>query len=88
MKIKVLESQIYPKEVMLSAVSKTISSRITEINRKIKDLCDLVEHYEKKYGLSTNEFYKKFKEGEMGDDIDFMEWEACKELLDELTQED
>jgi len=43
--------------------------------------------FEDKYGLSTEEFYKNFLEGKLGDRMDFFEWKASKEIWDELLEE-
>lgn len=37
--------------------------------------------------MKTAEFYGKFTRGEAGDEPDFFEWKALKELNDELTEE-
>ena len=37
--------------------------------------------------MKTEEFYKEFVNGALGDDIDFFEWKASKELYDELKEE-
>ena len=33
-----------------------------------------LDQFESQYALKSSEFYKKFKRGEMGDDMDFFEW--------------
>ena len=44
---------------------------------------------ESKYGMSWEEFKKKFEEGLMGDDadVDYIEWEATLTLIKELKEE-
>ncbi len=46
-----------------------------------------MDYFERKYGLNTDEFYSKFTEGTLGDDMDFFEWKASKEIYDELNGE-
>lgn len=44
---------------------------------------DLSEHlrgYERKYGYSTIEFYRRFRSGELGDDDDLMMWAGLYHL--------
>jgi hypothetical protein len=38
-----------------------------ELSRRLRD-------YEQKYGYSTIEFYRRFQDGELGDDDDLMMW--------------
>ena len=46
-----------------------------------------MKYFEKKYGMKTEEFYKKFTSGKLGDDMDFFEWKASAELYNELKEE-
>lgn len=32
--------------------------------------------YEEKYGMASDDFYRRFKSGELGDDFDFFGWSA------------
>ena len=45
-------------------------------NRKdgFDDLIAELKRFEKKFGMSTLEFYEKFCRGKMGDDMDIIEW--------------
>lgn len=46
-----------------------------------------INYFERKYGMVTKEFFEKFLKGELGDDMDFFEWKASKEVYDELEKE-
>lgn len=70
-----------------SAVVKTIQHRVEEINHESRKILESMEYFQRRYGLKTREFYEKFLKGELGDDMDFFEWKACKEIYDELTKE-
>ena len=37
-----------------------------------EELCERLREYERKYGYSTIEFYRRFQSGELGDDDDQM----------------
>ncbi len=37
--------------------------------------------------MKTEEFYKKFLNGMLEDDMDFFEWKASREICDELEEE-
>lgn len=46
----------------------------------IDDLLELAAElrgFEKKYGMASDEFYRRFKAGELGDDFDFFNWSSC-----------
>lgn len=76
-----------PKELVRDAVKRTLKSRIEEINQKSNDIYESIKYFEKKYGMKTEEFYKKFVRGDLGDDMDFFEWKASWEIFSELTTE-
>ncbi|MBI2470022.1 MAG: hypothetical protein HYV59_02090 [Planctomycetes bacterium] len=63
---------------------------VSTIEREGK-ICDLAQQelrnrcriFENKYNLSSDEFYKLFQEGRMGDEEDFFEWKALIEGIQE-----
>ncbi len=65
-------------------------SLVSTIEREEK-ICDLAQQelknrcriFENKYNLSSDEFYKLFQEGKMGDEEDFFEWKALIEGMKE-----
>ena len=76
-----------PKDLVKDVVIRTLRSRVEEINHKLKDIHDSMNYFERKYGMKTDEFYEKFVNGAVGDDMDFFEWKALKEINDELKEE-
>jgi len=44
------------------------------------ELSDRLRAYERKYGYSTIEFYRRFENGELGDDDDLMLWAGLYHL--------
>jgi hypothetical protein len=44
------------------------------------DLSERLGQYENKYGLSTIEFYHRYREGRMGDEDDVMMWAGLYHL--------
>lgn len=45
-----------------------------------EDLNERLHTYEQRYGYSTIEFYRRFKEGELGDDDEMMMWAGLYHL--------
>ena len=78
---------IVSNDLVNGAVIRTIRSRIEEINQKLNDIYDNMGYFERKYGMKTEEFYKKFVGGALEDDMDFFEWKASAEIYDELKEE-
>ena len=44
------------------------------------DLSQRLREYERRYGYSTIEFYRRFQSGELGDDDDLMMWAGLYHL--------
>jgi hypothetical protein len=40
-----------------------------------------IKAYEMQYQMSSDEFYRRFQAGELGDSADFFEWNAYYEML-------
>ena len=76
-----------PKDLVKDVVIRTLRSRVEEINQKLTDIYENMSYFEKKYGMKTEKFYEKFVSGALGDDMDFFEWKASKEIHDELKEE-
>lgn len=75
------------KDLVKDVVIRTLRSRVEEINQKLKDIYENMSYFERKYGMKTEEFYEKFVNEALGDEMDFFEWKASKELHDELKEE-
>jgi hypothetical protein len=39
------------------------------------------KQFEAEYALSSTDFYRRYESGEMGDELDFVEWAATIEML-------
>jgi len=77
----------YPKEHVREAVAKAVEARLREVKASIERLERSLKDFETKYGMNTEGFYKKYLGGELEENIDFMEWRACKEVFDDLLEE-
>lgn len=71
-----------------------IKKQLTPLIERENKICELaVEQlkskckvFEKKYKLSSNDFYNRFQEGKMGDEQNFFEWKALIEGIGEWQQ--
>ncbi|KAF5435048.1 hypothetical protein C5S35_12240 [Candidatus Methanophagaceae archaeon] len=74
-------------DLVKDVVTRTLKFRVEEIKQKLTDIYENLNYFERKYGMKTAEFYTKFVSGALGDDMDFFEWKASKEIYDELKEE-
>ena len=75
--LKILEA-LYNRgevsEVLELSLSKIIAHEIAITQEQATELETNLQQYETQYLMSSAEFHPKFKAGELGDDIDFVEW--------------
>ena len=71
------------KSLVKSAVEnelKIIGFGIDKTKKKLEEL-------EKKFGMDSVNFYKKFNEGKMGDDLEYIRWAGEYETLQKLQRD-
>ena len=91
-KIKRLEQYVGVDHVDIDPVlDMTLEKLIKrELNRLLtlkSRLLEQVSDFEHKYSLTSEQFYLRYEQGELGDDIDFMEWAATLEMIVNLEQQ-
>lgn len=64
----------YQSPVVDRTMEKLISLEIESSQNELKRLAARVEAYERQYGMASDNFYQRFRAGELGDDLDFVEW--------------
>ncbi len=74
------------KDFSLKEVSNVIRSALALderiANHKKARYADICKNFEKKYGMDSDIFIKKFDSGELDDRDDFFDWYAAKKALD------
>ncbi len=82
-RLEYLESlyrQGYQSEVVDRSLEKIIAIEKDEAQQKLTELGQRLQAYEIQYQLSSSEFYRRFQAGEMGDEMDFVEWSIFYEM--------
>jgi hypothetical protein len=54
----------------------------TQLGQLQKDLAE----FEQKYHLSSVEFYRQFQSGQIGDEMDYVEWASLVQMVDNLKK--
>ena len=85
-KVKRLEQYLMLDPVAIDPIlDLTINKLLTrEFNRLAELKARLVRQlqaFEEQYYLKSKEFYTRYEQGELGDDMDFMEWAATIEMV-------
>lgn len=71
--------ELHPDEE--SFAQHIISYQITELKRSIIDLRIDILEYEKKYQLTSDDFYHRFNQGNTDDSDDYILWAGLYEML-------
>ncbi|MFM7406092.1 MAG: hypothetical protein ACKO3K_05350 [Cuspidothrix sp.] len=85
--LKVLEAfsqQGGYSDILASSLRKIITQEINHIQQQIKELENDLQIFEHQYQLSSENFYQQFKRGELGDEVDFVEWSAFYQMWTDL----
>jgi len=57
-----------------STLSKLINIQIDRYQNNIRQINTELEEFERRFNMSSEECYKRFESGELGDGGDFFEW--------------
>jgi len=86
-KVEIVGSTERPKEDIREAVARAVKARLREVEETIAKATKGLKDFEAEYGMSTEGFYGRYTARELEENMDFMEWRACKEILDDLLEE-
>jgi hypothetical protein len=81
-----IEMEEMGDEVIEMTVSKLLSYEVEKLRRRQEQIQEKLTAFETQYHLKTAEFSKKFKQGKMGDAMDFFEWSALADMHQELRE--
>ncbi|HLP49095.1 MAG TPA: hypothetical protein VK469_24345 [Candidatus Kapabacteria bacterium] len=76
-RIKRILDQYQDKEVFFQDI---IKNQINELKNEIHNIEIDLKEFEERYHLSSEDFYNRFTNGELGDDEDFMLWSGIYEM--------
>ncbi|MDM8532495.1 hypothetical protein QUF63_15085 [Anaerolineales bacterium HSG25] len=90
-KLKRLEQYILLDQTAIDPVFDMTLEKLLhrEFNRVATLKARLVKQlqtFEKQYHLKSQEFYPRYENGELGDEIDFMEWASTIEMVNNINQ--
>ena len=89
-KLQLLQELIGEEEVGDEVTEVTISKLLSYESDKLRGRQNQIRQrltaFEAGYRLKTEEFARKFREGTMGDAMDFFEWAALADMYHEISQ--
>lgn len=90
-KLKQLERYLATKnepvdQVLDTTIDKLLAREHRRLQKTKKGLLQQCKQFEKKYSLNSSQFYYLYEKGKMGDEMDFVEWAATVEMLQNLEK--
>ena len=88
-KVKNLEKfiQKHGEDSLISqAISKMLDYKIQQYNKEIKRLDRALRKFERLNNKDSSVFFKEFKKGRLGDDMDFIEWASLYQMRNNLIE--
>jgi hypothetical protein len=70
----------YQSDVIDQSLDKIIALEQATLQRQLADLQQRLQAFETHYQMSSEDFYRRFRAGELGDAADFVEWSVFYEM--------
>ena len=86
--IKILEKYLKSDGVDYfaeQAIKKLISHTLQREQKDLDEITDELRSYENKYDMNSDEFHKRFHQGELNDSEDFFVWDAALEMRNRIA---
>lgn len=81
--LKILETLYYQGNInstIEQTLDKIISQEFASAQQQQRELDRDLKQFEQQYGMLSMDFHQKFHQGNFGDDVDFVEWNAFYEM--------
>jgi hypothetical protein len=73
-------------EVTEMTISKLLHYEVEKLRGRQRQMEEKLSAFEAQYHLNTEEFCRRFREGQLGDAMDFLEWSALADMHLETSQ--
>ena len=81
-----LYRQGFQSKVIDLAIDKLLAAEAERALAERRDLEARLSAYEGQFNMSSEEFYRRFRAGELGDGIDFVEWSVFYEMYQAILE--
>ena len=71
---------------MVDANGKLISLEARQRRAELQRLAAHLAAYEQQYHMASDDFYQRFRRGELGDDMDLVEWSIFWDMRQMVAQ--
>lgn len=85
-RIEVFYRQGFQSELIDRVLDKLLEQEEERAERATLELQQRLRAYEQQYQLATEEFYRQYEAGQLGDSADFMEWSSFYDMWQSSQQ--
>src|SRR2546427_11949371 len=82
--LEALYRQGYRSDTIARSLDKIIALERAAARREYADLRERLQAFETRYQISSDDFYQRFRAGEMGDAMDVVEWNVFYEMWESV----
>jgi hypothetical protein len=91
-KVKQLKNYFANNNVVVDPVvdrtiNKLLNREYDRLGELKSRLINELSEFERRYSLPTDDFHRQYETGELGDDMDFIEWAATIEMLTNVRKQ-
>jgi hypothetical protein len=81
-----LYQQGYRSRVIDATIDKLVAMESMALQRELSDLEERLHVFEAQYHMASDDFYPRFRAGEMGDSADMFEWSAFCQMRSSILK--
>lgn len=85
-KIDLLHHIVQDDESLVLVLDKFLLVVLEQYRRELARYEADLTQFEQRFGMASDEFYQKFNQGLLGDEMDFFEWYGLVELHHDLQE--
>ncbi len=74
----------YEDSFLDRALHKIVAHQLARDQADLRTLREDLDELERRYGMRSDEFFRRYQQGQMGDEADFMEWNALYRMHTKL----
>jgi hypothetical protein len=78
--LETLYHQGYRSDTIARSLEKIIALERARAQRELDDLRKRLQSFEARYHMSSEDFYRRFRAGELGDAMDLVEWSVFYDM--------
>ena len=81
-----LYSRGFSSAVIDRAIDKLLTTEVARARKELRELEARLAAYAAQYEMSSDAFYQRFRAGELGDEIDFVEWSVFYDMRQSILE--